>query len=138
MAEEKDIQDTLNLINKNRNLLTSDFKMLLPDNFEIPNIEKWKNIFNNITSDFKAFDTTNYNSWKTANALESPEAYIKHNFNALAGLMNQDGNMVENMHTAIYGNTKNNKKSIFYRHPHSTTPPYDFTRNRIRTYETQF
>ena len=109
MAEEKDIQDTLNLINKNRNLLTSDFKMLLPDNFEVPDIEKWKNIFNNITSDFKAFDTTNYNSWKTANALESPEAYIKHNFNALASLMNQDGNMVENMHTAVYGNTKNNK-----------------------------
>lgn len=112
MASEKAMSDVLNLINKNKNLLSGDFRLQLPDNFEYPNIDNWNKLFDSINTDIqnKEFTKQNYDSWKSANALESPDAFIKHEFNSLSSINND--NLLDGMHNLIFGNTKNEKGAI--------------------------
>jgi hypothetical protein len=67
------------IIDKNKNI-NKDFVMLYPDNFDIPDLDKWDNIHKSITSNFKEFTVENYNTWKSNNALESSEAYYEYNY----------------------------------------------------------
>ena len=72
------------IIAKNDNI-NKDFVMLYPDDFDIPDLDKWENIHKSITSNFKEFTIENYNSWKSNNALESKEAYYKYNYKDVYG-----------------------------------------------------
>ena len=81
----------IEIINKYENKINKDFVMLYPDDFDIPDLDKWDNIHKSITSNFKEFTIENYNSWKSNNALETKEAYYEYNYKDVYG----DGNITD-------------------------------------------
>jgi len=72
------------IIAKNDNI-NKDFVMLYPDDFDIPDLDKWDNVHKSITSNFKEFTIENYNSWKSNNALETKEAFYEYNYKDVYG-----------------------------------------------------
>ena len=110
MAADKAMTDALNLINANQNLLTTGFRMRLPDNFNIPNIAKWNELFTRISGEFKPFTVNDYNSWKEAKALDSKGAFIQHNFKSISDLMGDNDSL--DLGKYVYGDSKQNKGVI--------------------------
>lgn len=106
MASDKAMQNTLNLINNNKNLLTTDFRMILPDNFQLPNLDRWRNeYFEKINNEIKPFTVDQYNNWKEQGDLESPETFIQKNIQSLSGLIN-DKSLKENLMEKVFENPK--------------------------------
>lgn len=67
------------LIADNRQALSTNFSMLLPDNFERPDIKAFDKMISDIMNNGNdyIFNTAAYNGWKQNKYLDTPEAFIK-------------------------------------------------------------
>ena len=100
---DKSLLATQKLINDNRDLLNTDFKMLYPDEFEVPDIDSWNNnVYAQINTVFPEFTEGNYASWKQSGALESSDAFIKHNYPDLSALGDPKNSLIDNIKAAVF------------------------------------
>ena len=91
---------TKELINKNRNLLSTNFPMYCPKDFEIPEIKIWKSLNESV----KILDfATNYDSWKKEKILESNETFIKAKY---SDMTQPDKTIVQVMHDKCFRKVK--------------------------------
>lgn len=96
---DRELQNVQKLMNDNGNLLTSDFKMLYPDEFMVPDIGVWDKI---VAIQLKEFEPNAYNDWKQSGALASPEEFIKHNYSEITNLGDPDKSIAENLKDSIF------------------------------------
>ena len=96
-------EELVELINKNRDKLNSDFKMFMPKEFEVPNIDTWDRLFNQI--EIKDYGM-NYQSWVQNKTLEDVDTFIK---NQYPELVDGDKPMDQVLHEKIFKVTQNNE-----------------------------
>ena len=89
-------EELVELINKNRDKLNSDFKMFMPKEFEVPNIDTWDRLFNQI--EIKDYGM-NYQSWVQNKTLEDADTFIK---NQYPELVDGDKSIDQVLHEKIF------------------------------------
>lgn len=91
------------LIEDNKDLLNTNFTMLYPEKFEVPDIDRWNNnIFNVINNKFPEFNTGNYNGWKSSGALDNEEAFIKQAYPEISNIGDPKKDLATNLHETIF------------------------------------
>lgn len=101
--EKRVKEEVIELINKSRDKLNSDFKMFMPKEFEVPNIDTWDRLFNSI--EIKDYGL-NYQSWVQNKTLEDVDTFIK---NQYSELVDGDKSIEEVLHEKIFKVTQANE-----------------------------
>ena len=118
---------TIELMNKNKDKLTSDYKMYCPDNFEIPKVNdnNWETFNENIQ--IKDF-VSNYETWKQQKVFESVDQFIKSQY---PELLKSDMNLVQSMHKDMFMDTAQTKGKAIT--AETLTPFINFINNFVTT-----
>lgn len=120
---------TIELINKNKDKLSSDFKMYCPDNFEVPRVNdnNWETYNEKIQ--IKDF-VSNYESWKQQKVFETVDQFIKMEY---SDLLKPDMNLVQSMHKDMFMEINETKGKVIA--ADNITPFVNFVNNFVKTRE---
>ncbi len=118
---------TIELMNKNKDKLTSDFKMICPDNFEIPKVnnDNWETYNEKIQ--IKDF-ASNYETWKQQKVFETVDQFIKMEY---SDLLKPDMNLVQSMHKDMFMEINETKGKVIT--SEVITPFVNFVNNFVKT-----
>ena len=102
------------LINKNKKFLDSAFRMMIPKDFAVPDLEKWNEINDYIGRQFKqsTFDQAKFRSWKQGDFLESPEKFLNYIYPTIMNMGTQDMSIADKINNAVFGESKKTQTEI--------------------------